>query len=214
MLKTSALALRNMNSRVIRHKDKVRSRIQVQHLEDRITPSSFTVLVETDNFGINTPIGAGTLTLRQAIVDANANPGPDTIEFDATFFSIPRTITLSNVLPDIKGDLSIAGTVATNCIITGSSSIRIFATDSSMMSNLTLSDLTLEDGFTDVDGGGAIYIPNGSLSLSGVTITGSTAFVAIGKPIDGGAVFVSPGDVTISGSTDFAQFEERYGLTF
>ena len=62
------------NSRVtpktIRHK---RSGLKLEHLEDRTTPATFTVVNTLDS-------GAG--SLRQAILDANANPGADLIQFN------------------------------------------------------------------------------------------------------------------------------------
>src|ERR1051325_10574687 len=43
---------------------------------------TFVVTNAGDNGGVNPNPGAGTGTLRQAIVDANANAGPDTIQFN------------------------------------------------------------------------------------------------------------------------------------
>src|SRR5690242_10000712 len=60
----------------------------IESLEDRTLLSSFTVSNISDD-------GAVAGSLRNAINQANANPGFDTIEFDFEFFFTPRVITLS-----------------------------------------------------------------------------------------------------------------------
>src|SRR5689334_11586837 len=60
-------------------------RLSLEPLEDRTVPSTFTVLNLADG-------GAG--SLRQAILDANANPGADLIRFVAA--ARDGTITLTN----------------------------------------------------------------------------------------------------------------------
>ena len=66
--------------------------------------ATFTVTNTGDNGGVNPAPGTGTGTLRQAIVDANANPGADTITFTAT-----GTILLANALPNLSDDVDISG---------------------------------------------------------------------------------------------------------
>src|SRR5262245_62167839 len=63
-----------------------RVRLWLNDLEDRTTPSTFTVLNDGDDGGVDpapSPVldgsNNGTGTLRQAIVNANANPGSDAI---------------------------------------------------------------------------------------------------------------------------------------
>lgn len=46
-------------------------------------------------------------SLREAILFANAKPGPDTITFDATVFDTAKTITLASALPVVTEDLNI-----------------------------------------------------------------------------------------------------------
>src|SRR5207248_2906872 len=53
--------------------------------------------------------GAG--SLRDAFTQAAANPASDTINFDPTFFSTSRTITLATTLPFISG---LAGGITIN----------------------------------------------------------------------------------------------------
>src|SRR5262249_22766180 len=70
---------------------------------------TFTVTNTGDNGGVNPAPGAGTGTLRQAIVDANANPGADMIVFSIPGAS-PFTISPTSALPTITDPLTIDGT--------------------------------------------------------------------------------------------------------
>src|SRR6476659_7017666 len=72
----------------VRPAQSYRARLMVRALESRITPADFTVLNAAN---------AGAGSLRQAVLDANAQPGADNILFDPAFFNAanPRTITLT-----------------------------------------------------------------------------------------------------------------------
>ena len=63
-----------------------RTLLKLETLNDRIAPATFTVLNNND---------AGTGSLRQAILDANAMAGTDVIVFNATF-KTAQTITLTS----------------------------------------------------------------------------------------------------------------------
>ena len=94
---------RRNNSNSSHSKSAPSARLSLLDLESRLVPS-VTVLNDNDS-------GAG--SLRQAILDTNANPGPDTIDFDATFFATPRTINLAGASGEllITDDLTITGPV-------------------------------------------------------------------------------------------------------
>src|ERR1700730_13292542 len=70
----------------------------IEALEERTLLSAFTVLNLNDH-------GAG--SLRQAILDANSNPGAGVINFH-----VAGTITLASALPTIIGQVNIDGTTA------------------------------------------------------------------------------------------------------
>ena len=70
----------------------------IEALEERTLLSAFTVLNLNDH---------GTGSLRQAILDANSNPGADVINFN-----VAGTITLASALPTIIGQVNIDGTTA------------------------------------------------------------------------------------------------------
>jgi len=72
----------------------------LQILEDRTTPSTFTV--------VNTADG-GPGSVRQAILDSNANPGADVIAFNIGGGGV-QTIQPTSLLPEIADPVSIDGT--------------------------------------------------------------------------------------------------------
>lgn len=80
----------------------------------RVSAATFTVINLNDS-------GPG--SLRQAILDANANPGTDTIEFGA---GVTGTITLMSIFQQVTGDLTITGPGAVVLTVSGNSSLRIF----------------------------------------------------------------------------------------
>jgi hypothetical protein len=84
---------------------------RVDVLEDRVTPATFLVTNTGDNNGTNPAAGAGTGTLRQAIVDANAdtNSGLDTIAFNIPGTGV-QTISPKAGLPHITHQVLIDGT--------------------------------------------------------------------------------------------------------
>lgn len=75
-----------------------RLRPQLEALEDRMLLSTFLVTNTGDNGGVNPAAGAGTGTLRQAIVDADAHTGANTIAFDIADSGV-QTIALLSALP-------------------------------------------------------------------------------------------------------------------
>ena len=134
--------------------------------------------------------GAG--SLRQAIIDANALAGTDTIEFSDTISggtivltSGQLSITDSVIIDgdedgDLKADVAISGNNASRVFLVATPGITA-----------DLSSLTLEDGLAAT--GGAIYAVSGSqLNLTHSTISDSAAD-------SGGAVLAS--DTRIASST-------------
>jgi hypothetical protein len=80
-----------------------RVRVFLEALEDRCLPSNIHTVMNTgDNGGVNPAPNAGTGTLRQAIIDANADPDPgatDLINFAIGYGQ--QTIALVSPLPAI-----------------------------------------------------------------------------------------------------------------
>jgi autotransporter-associated beta strand protein len=82
--------------------------LRLEPLEDRTAPSVFSVTNTGDNGGVNPAVGAGTGTLRQAIVDSNAAGGQNTIDF--SIGSGQQTISPMSGLPNITASVTIDGT--------------------------------------------------------------------------------------------------------
>ena len=93
--------------------------LDLQPLEDRRMLATFTVTNNIDG----TVIGAGDLpgSLRQAIFDANANPGEDTIEFNTGAFNGGNNslIRLTAGELEITETLTIDASTATDVTISG-----------------------------------------------------------------------------------------------
>jgi len=188
-------------------------RLRLDSLEDRSVPATFIVTTAADNAGgVNPTAGAGTGTLRQAIVDANATTEADTIVFDAAgVFATPQTINLEAILPTIVtagGGLTITGTGVDNLTVRRSASaatqFRVLTSTATAASPLTMTDFTITGGntaSTSTVNGGAGLRAAGLISLDRMRITGNTSGVA------GGAIRVDTGGAlslknsTVSGNT-------------
>jgi hypothetical protein len=158
---------------------------------------------------------SGPGSLRQAILDANANSGHDTINFAP---SVSGTIVLTGTLPSIDDDLTIAGPGPDTLSISGDNAHRVFEIASSTA--VTISGLTIRDGGTADDWGGGIF-SEGTLLLDAVDIVSNTAFagagmciwsgsatlsgtqiisnVATGVEASGGGLYLQSGSVTLKG---------------
>ncbi|KAA0222698.1 hypothetical protein EDS67_26720 [candidate division KSB1 bacterium] len=106
--------------------------------------------------------GAG--SLRQAILDANANPGADII--DATGVSGTITVNPANYFLVITDDVTINGPGQANLTISGDDASRIFWIQNG---TIIIQDLTLADGYAKggngggggMGAGGAIFMHEG-----------------------------------------------------
>ena len=139
--------------------------------------------------------GAG--SLRQAIEDANATAGADTITF-----SVSGTIVLASTLPAINNaaGLTIDG-AGQSITISGNDAVRVMFVNTGAM--LTLHNLTIVDGnaaelgcagFTDCNGGG-IYNNGGTLTVTGSTFSENNASHW------GGGIYNYSGTLEVTSST-------------
>jgi hypothetical protein len=132
-------------------------------------------------------------SLREAMLNANATSGADTITF-----SVIGTITLTHPLPDISDSLTITGPGADSLTISGGDTVRIFNVPFGV--TLSLNDLTLSHGAGDPEGGA---ISNtGTINLTGVTMSNSHASV-------GGAI-LNTGVANLTNSTLTANYASSY----
>lgn len=137
---------------------------------------------------------AGPGSLRDAITQANAAAGADTVTFAP---GLTGTITLTTGDLDVTGATDIQGPGASALTVSGNESSGIFNIDTDEAVGLSrdpvsISGLTLTDG--DASGGGAIYVAESDLRLTGMTLSGNYA------SSNGGAIDVESSIVTIADS--------------
>src|SRR5262245_11197285 len=106
-----------------------RVRLMLRGLETRIAPALFTVANLQDS-------GAG--SLRQAVLDANALAGADTINFEVT-----GTITLTTGELLSTDALTINGPGASLLAISGNNSSRVLHAGISSSPSITVSDVSI-----------------------------------------------------------------------
>ena len=170
-------------------------RLELLSLENRITPTTFTVNTTADTVDSDPNV----TSLREAITLANTTPGNDQISFNLTGSS-PYTITLAGVLPTILdaaatasgtggtgttvGTLTINGPGSSSLIISGldngntNRNFNIFSIASG--GNLSISGVTVSGAKTT--GFGGAFKNSGILNISTSVISGNTS------TSDGGAV--------------------------
>ncbi len=140
--------------------------------------TTFTV-TNTDDSGVG--------SLRQAILDAEANPGEDIIDMTG----VSGTITLSTGLPNITEDLTINGAGSASTIIDGNDLVRPFFIGGAGVNDtdapvVQINDLTIQNGLAlgetpqlgnggGAGMGGAIFINDGDVRISNVTFDGNNA---------------------------------------
>src|SRR5260370_34676278 len=95
-------------------------RPRLEPLEDRCVLSTITVNSITDTAAPP----AGTVTLRSAITQAEADATPDTINFAASLTG--QTITLTAALPVLTKGETITGLGATSLLVSGANAFRRF----------------------------------------------------------------------------------------
>jgi hypothetical protein len=142
-------------------------------------------------FSVSSTDDAGPGTLRQAITDANAASGPDTITITAT-----GTITLATPLPSLTDDVEIAGPGASQLSVDANDTGAVFVVNGGVAA--TIRNLTATNG-TIGGTGGAIFVA-GTLTLNDATVSDSVAAT------DGGGIEIAGGGrldatrITVSGN--------------
>ena len=124
-------------------------------------------------------------SLRQAILDANANVGYDIIQFAS---GVSGTITLTSGELDITDAVDLQGPGSGVVTVSGNNASRVF----SVSANATISGLTITGGNSDY--GGGIYNAYGTLTVGNSTLTGNSA-------ISGGGIYNAYGMLTVDSST-------------
>jgi predicted outer membrane repeat protein len=135
-------------------------------------------------FVVSNTNDSGVGSLRQAILDANLNPGPDTITF-----TVVGTILILTPLPTITDPLVILGPGAGVLDVSGGNTVQIFSVAAGV--TVRILNLTIRNGNTLTTGGGILN--QGVLEVNGVTLTQNNAVVS------GGAI-ANAGNLTVINS--------------
>jgi hypothetical protein len=163
-------------------------------MEERTLLSTFTVMNTDDG-------GPG--SLRQAILDSNAQHGADTITFDTTAFATPQTITLTSgqlELSDTTGATTITGAAAGVTVSAGGAS-RVFQVDGGVTASM--SGLTITGG--SANNGGGLANNGGNLTLTDCTVSGNAAGNS------GGGVYTNGGGTTTLTNGTVSDNSASYG---
>ncbi len=176
--------------------------VELQDGDEAPNPTTFNVTNTNDT---------GDGSLRHAILDADANPGDDTILFDS---DLTGTITLGSDLPIITEGVTITGPGSTKVTVDGDNAYQIFnITDGSQA---TITGLTLSEGHADTDGGAILasvplavddvraYDNHGRAggaidAIDGLQLTNSV--ISSNHAASGGGGIDAGGDVTITDTT-------------
>lgn len=138
---------------------------------------------------VTTNADSGEGSLRQKVGDATC----DTITFDAAYFGVARTITLTAQL-DIGRNLAIDGAGVFTPTISGGNTTRVLSITTG--TNVTLSRLNVSNGNGNGGDGGAIH-NSGTLTLTDSTLTGNAAPSLYSH---GGGIY-NQGKLIVTGST-------------
>ena len=130
-------------------------RLSFDLFEERLLLTTFTVTSAADPFGLE-----GTTTLRQAIYDSNATPGPNTIDFNIPGPGV-HTISLASPLPPITDPVVINGYTQP-----GYSGVPLISLTPSTAAPFTGDGLTLLGGGNTVQG-----LDIGGFNGNGIRIT-------------------------------------------
>ncbi|MEO6193877.1 MAG: IPTL-CTERM sorting domain-containing protein [Thermoanaerobaculia bacterium] len=153
---------------------------------------------EAAAFNVSNLNDSGAGSLRQAILDANAAAGLDTVTFQA---GLTGTITLTSGQLDVTDSVDIQGPGSAVISVSGNNASRVFYLyNDAALIDVTISGLTITQGAASTGAGIVDFDEN--LTLDHVAITGNTATgEGGGLWMDGFTFAATIRDSTISGNT-------------
>ncbi|MFL5330834.1 MAG: choice-of-anchor Q domain-containing protein [Gemmataceae bacterium] len=155
------------------------------------TAISVTLQVDEQSDVDDGDYSVGKRSFREALKLTNGNLVADSITFDSTKFN-GTPIVLGSVM-NITDPVAITGPGAAKAIFDGNNAIQIFNINLPSAGTASLSDMTLQKG--KAANGGAIQMTDDSVTLTHVTITGSSATT------NGGAIALTTGSLVLNSST-------------
>ncbi len=181
----------------------VTSRVDMGATEYFPLPDTQTVSSLTDEMDGN--FTSGNLSLREALLRANAYPGPDTINFASNLNGKEILLQLGEL--EISDEVVISGNAANRITINAQQNSRIFST-SPMQFNVTFSGIILKQGAVAEDGqypndpmpGGAALRnrSTGTITLQNTALAGNSTS---GRWSPGGAIHSVGGTLVIEDSS-------------
>src|SRR5262249_33422363 len=155
----------------------------LETLEGRLVPATFTVTTPLDVVDAND----GQLSLREAVLAANDNPGPDTIVLPAGTYKVrvaveevaPTLVTAPAGTFTVTHSTLFQGAGANDTVIDGQHFRRVFDVLGGAAPRpieATFQGLTIRNGRADVMGGGGIHAANADLVLRDSVVTGNQSF--------------------------------------
>jgi Ca2+-binding RTX toxin-like protein len=127
-------------------------------------------------YTVDTTADSGPGSLRTALYGAQGHPGDDQILFAS---SVSGQITLASPLPQITQPLEIEGPGANTLKVSGDGKFQVFEI-TAPGNAVSISGLSLVDGYAKMTGGGAILVQGGNLTLADSVISGSLASIGGG----------------------------------
>jgi uncharacterized repeat protein (TIGR01451 family) len=167
--------------------------------KDQIVTATFAV-TDPKVFVTTTLEDSGEGSLRQAIVDANNNPGSDVITLAE---NLSGMVILTNGPLKITDAFILEGPGASELIISGNNTSRVFEISAGAIDTVSISGITIRDGHVaDGDGGGGIYISSGDVIVKNSVLSDNTV---VGGAGGGSAIrkLADAGSLTIVNSTFF-----------
>ncbi|WP_099066659.1 beta strand repeat-containing protein [Nostoc linckia] len=166
------------------------------------TNNTATVTIAANDTVVTNTNDSGEGSLRQAILNANALAGANTITFAGSVFTdaTPDTITLTSGQLTITDDVTIEGTGANQLTVSGNNASRVFNI-SNAGTDAIIDALTIANG-NSANGGGIAISSGASLVLTDSTVSNNSSglgFGGAGIANTGGTVNVI--NSTISGNT-------------
>src|SRR5262249_26302893 len=144
-------------------------RPRVEALEERWLPSQIPLTVNTlIDTPPKTPPAAGTLRAAILAADGDANKQSDQFKID---FSVTGTIDLQSPLPDLNANIAIQGPGASSLTVERPKN----ATFTSAIVTVDLGQTASLAGLTIANGNAGGIGNNGTLSMSGCTVSGNSA---------------------------------------
>jgi SdrD B-like domain len=177
--------LRKQTNRPSQSRKSRSPRLNLEGLEDRLTPAVFTVTSTTDTNvafaivggqfdlgGVSTGFHQG--DLRYCISQANETPGPNEIDF-----AVPANSTIAlNQMLMIFNDVTIRGDTATNLTISGQDQYRVLYINNGTVNidNVTIAHGLAQGGDGGSGGGGGAGLGGGLLINSGTVTLSNVVF--------------------------------------